>query len=208
MKRPKSSIIITDDHSLFAEGLSRILKEEPDFSLLGICKDGQSLLHLLNSKRPDLIMLDIQMAGESGLTICAKIKVSHPKIKIVLISMFEEAQVITEGKKAGADGYIPKTTDAALLKETIRRVLSGETVFIKPQQPAKELSVQTPNPFLISTREREIIQLIKKGDTSKVIGKKLNISQYTVETHRKNILKKLQLNSIKELISYAYENGL
>ena len=208
MEQAKHNIIIVDDHSLFAEGLSRILKDEPDFSLMAICKDGQSLLHLLNSKKPDLIMLDIQMAGESGITICTKIKTVYPDIKVVLISMFEEPQVIVEGKKALADGYIPKTTDAAILKETIRRVLSGETVFIKPQQPTKEPSVQTPNPFLISTREREIIQLVKKGDTSKVIGKKLNISQYTVETHRKNILKKLQLNSIKELISYAYENGL
>lgn len=208
MEQAKHNIIIVDDHSLFAEGLSRILKDEPDFSLLAICKDGQSLLHLLNSKKPDLIMLDIQMAGESGITICTKIKTAYPEIKVVLISMFEEPQVIVEGKKAQANGYIPKTTDATILKETIRRVLAGEYVFIKSQQITKTHSEQTPNPFLISTREREIIQLIKKGDTSKIIGKKLNISQYTVETHRKNILKKLQLNSIKALISYAYENDL
>lgn len=203
------SIIIVDDHQLFADGLLRILEDEKDFVVTGICNNGQELNHLLNDQQPDLVMLDIQMAGINGLDACQKIKQSRPEIKVILISMFESPNVINEGKKAGANGYIPKTTDAALVKTSIREVLDGQDVFLKPNRPENLFDTgNSTDKLLISKREREIIELIKKGYTSKMTAEALHISQYTVETHRKNIMKKLKVGSIKELIAYAYENNL
>jgi DNA-binding NarL/FixJ family response regulator len=200
-------IIIVDDHPLFADGLIRILEDANDFEVQGVCNNSAELFSMLNNKTPDLLLLDIQMSEMNGLEICSLIKKSNPHIKVILISMFESATVVNDGIKAGANGYIPKTTNASLVKDTIRDVMAGKDVFIKHDKTSeKNLYADGAGIFLISKREKEIIQLIKKGYTSKMTGEALNISPYTVETHRKNILRKLQLNSIKELISYAYEN--
>lgn len=205
----KFKIIIVDDHQLFADGLVRILDDEDDLDVVGVCNNGTELHHMLNNHKPDLLMLDIQMAGTNGLEICSKLKKTIPHVKIILISMFESTNIINEGKKSGANGYIPKTTDASLVKKSIREVINGKEVFIKPDKIEVKIDPEgTSNTFLLSKREKEIIQYVKKGFTSKMTAGVLNISKYTVETHRKNILKKLQLNSLKELISYAYENNL
>ncbi|MFI0429909.1 response regulator [Mariniflexile sp. HMF6888] len=209
MKQEPYKIIIVDDHPLFTDGLVRILENESDFIIDGICNNSTELFHMMNSKTPDLLLLDIQMGGTNGLEICSAIKKSNPQIKVILISMFKSAKVINDGRKAGANGYIPKTTDANVVKATIRDVIVGKKVFIKlGQSDTKTDFGEGNNVFLLSKREKEIIQLTKKGYTSKTIAGKISISQYTVETHRKNILRKLQLSSIKELISYAYENNL
>ncbi|QEE50727.1 response regulator transcription factor [Flavobacterium alkalisoli] len=203
------NIVIVDDHRLFAEGLERILMDEPDFSLQGIYSNGNELLHHLNSKKPNLVMLDIQMAGIDGLELCKKIKSNYTDIKVILISMFESNTIINEAKNNGADGYIPKTTDASMMKKTIHDILEGSPVYLRPiAEECKEENSSLPNFHLISKRERDIIKLIKKGYTSKDMADELNISQYTVETHRKNILKKLNLKSVKDLIGLAYEYDL
>lgn len=205
----KYNIIIVDDHRLFADGLVRILEDESDFEVVGVCNNGKELHHFLNNHRPDLLMLDIQMVGANGLEICSEQKKAKPGTKIILISMFESANVIHEGKKAGADGYIPKTTDADIVKTTIREVMAGKQVFIRPDRAGSKPDFgEGNNTFLLSKREKEVIGFTKRGYTAKVTAEELNISQYTVETHRKNILKKLGLNSLKELIAYAYENNL
>ena len=122
--------------------------------------------------------------------------------------MFESFYVINDGKIAAADAYIPNTTIADIVKTTIREVLDGKEVFIKSDKTeAKPDFGEGNNAFLLSKREKEIIGFAKKGCTAKVTAEELNISQYTVETHRKNILKKLQLGSLKEVISYAHENN-
>ncbi|ATL49089.1 DNA-binding response regulator [Chitinophaga caeni] len=202
-------LIIVDDHQLFVDGLVRILEDEPIFSVIGTCNNGTELKHLLNGSHPDLVMLDIQMAGSNGIKICKELKTKYPGLKIILISMFESANIIQEIKHAGADGYIPKSTDADLVKVTITDVLSGKAVFIKPSRTEHLDDLGSGNnAYLISQREKEIIEYIKDGLTSKRIAEVLHISQYTVETHRKNIMKKLNLGSIKELISYAYKHNI
>ncbi|WP_417358018.1 response regulator [Flavobacterium sp.] len=202
-------IIIVDDHQLFADGMVRILADEDDFEVIGICNNSTELYHMLNNHKPDLIMLDIQMGGTNGLELCGDLKKTMPQIKIILISMFESLNVVNEGKNSGANGYIPKTTDAALVKKSIREVMEGKDIFIKPVNPETKVDLEGGSyAFLLSKREREIILYVKKGFTSKATAEELNISQFTVDTHRKNILRKLKLNSLKELISYAYENNL
>lgn len=208
MSNKPAEVIIVDDHRLFAEGLYRILDEENDFTILSIQNNGQELMNQLNSLKPDLILLDIQMTGENGIVICENVKKKWPYIKIVLLSMFQEGDVIKQCRLAGADGYIPKTTDAEILKSNLREIMEGSQVFLELETTILTSDYYSSNPYVLSPRELEIIRLIKKGKTTKAIAEHLNISTFTVDTHRKNILKKLRLHSGKELIAFAYENGI
>lgn len=206
MKKKEIKIIIVDDHQLFVDGLKRIIEDIKNYKVIKTCNNWEELRLMLNAEIPDLIMLDIQMKGINGLEICKLIKETHPFIKVIFISMLETNSVIEEGKKVGANGFIPKTTDAALVKKTIENVLNNIDSYINLTRVNEEVNTNKSQLNLITKREKEIIQLIKAGDNTALIAKKLFISKYTVDTHRKNILRKLQLSSIKELIAFAYEN--
>lgn len=199
----KKHIAIVDDHNLFADGLERILLDESAFEIVAKCNSAEEMKTKLNEISPHLILLDIRMSGQSGIDFCTEIKKKIPSTKIILVSMFESADIIEQARLAGADGYLPKSTDATLVKSTIQDVLNGNKVFIKPAVYSDNTERDK-----LSRREREIINLIKKGMNAREIAETLFISQFTVETHRKNILKKLGFNSQKELIVYAIENQL
>lgn len=204
MKKEDVKIIIVDDHQLFAEGLKRIIEDTKRFTVSKICNNWEKLRLSLNTEIPKLIMLDIQMKGTNGIEICKIVKQKYPSIKIIFISMLETPTIISQSKEVGANGFIPKTTDAILVKRTIENVLKGIDSFINFKQT--DASVAKNKLHLITKREKEIIELIKIGNRASEIAQKLAISKYTVDTHRKNILKKLQLNSSKELIGFAFKN--
>lgn len=204
-----NNILIVDDHQLFADGLVRILEDENDFKIIGICNSASQLLEQLKINVPDLVILDNQMPQKSGLEVCPEIKQQYPYLKVVFISMLDEWHIIKEIADAGADGFIPKTTDASLLKSTLRAICRGEQVFISPKKN-NPLHTATANLGIeqLTSREREVIKMIKEGKTTKQIADLLFLSEFTVETHRKNILRKLQLGSASELIAYAFEHHL
>lgn len=202
MNTASYKIIIVDDHALFADGLVRILQDETDFEIQAICQNERELFLELQQNAVDLLLLDIQLIDVNGLDICLKVKQEFPETKIILISMIEAAHVVEEARERGANGYIPKSTDASVLKDGVRKVLQGEAVFLKSEGANNELINQ------LSKREVEIIQKIKSGLTSKEIADELFLSEFTVKTHRKNILRKLNLNSVSELIAYAFTNHL
>lgn len=200
MIEKENKVIIVDDHLLFADGLKRIINDIPGFSVVDCCCDWNVLKLSLNKQLPDLLMLDIQIKGFNGFEICELLKKTQPSIKIILISMFDSIDIIEKCKKINANGYIPKTSDSQNVKTVIKSVIDNIDVFINPN------TNENQQQSIITNREREIIELIKKGYNSQKIANKLSISRYTVDTHRKNILKKLHLNSTNELISFAYEN--
>ncbi len=205
METKNYNTVIVDDHLLFAEGLARILADMKHLTLLEIVHSYSELLHILTQKKVDLILLDIKLKEENGLDICNLIKSLYPDIKVILISMFDPNTLSLEIKKCHANGYIPKSTDANEVKETIDTVLDGEDVFLElHSNSVKEVMLEK----LITSREKEIIALIKQGNTAKQIASILSISVFTVDTHRKNILKKLELNSIKDLIAFSFSNEL
>lgn len=205
METKNYNTVIVDDHLLFAEGLARILADMKHLTLLEIVHSYSELLHILTQKKVDLILLDIKLKEENGLDICNLIKSLYPDIKVILISMFDPNTLSLEIKKCHANGYIPKSTDANEVKETIDAVLDGEDVFLElHSNSVKEVMLEK----LITSREKEIIALIKQGKTAKQIASILSISVFTVDTHRKNILKKLELNSIKDLIAFSFSNEL
>lgn len=205
MNNSPINTIIVDDHLLFAEGLSLILRDIPHLNLLKIVSSYAEVNRIFSQYPVDLILLDIKLKNENGIDICILIKELYPQVKIVLISMFDPDSLAEDIKNCSANGYIPKSTDAQLVKKSINLILTGKEVFLKlGNESAKEILFGK----LITPREKEIIALIKHGRTAKEISSLLNISIFTVDTHRKNILKKLKLNSIKELIAFSINNNL
>ncbi len=206
----QSSIFIVDDHQLFLDGIMRILEDEADFCIAGVFNNGHDVLHALNRTVPDLLIVDVQMSGMDGIALCEAVKKRHPEMKVLFVSMFEQSNVIQNCRTAGAEGFLPKTSDASIVKEAIRKIIEGDTVYVKNREPIQkvESDILPTGTFLLSNREKEIISLIKAGNTSKNIADLLSISEYTVQTHRRNIFKKLKVVSMSELIAFAYDNGL
>ncbi len=208
----KIRIMLADDHPLFIEGLSMMLRREPDFELCGIANNGREVLEMLPTTKPDLILLDINMPKMNGLETIKYIRQSYPNVKIVMLSGYFDEAIIKEAKIKGANGYLLKSSQRDELIHTIKMVYSG-ALFATPQQDEPVSGEFLANDkflaqFNLTKRERELIQLIKNGMTNQEIAQNLHLSVYTVETHRKNIMQKLKLNSPGALMKFIIENQI
>lgn len=201
-----TKLIIADDHLLFTEGIENILGMMPGFEVIAKVSNGKALLHMLNTLIPDIVLMDINMPILNGLEAAAFIRKSHPEVKIVFVSMYRSAQLIEQAKALGASGFLLKDITAPVLKESILAVRNGEQVFLEWEEPnhSKEIAFYN-DPFMLayklSQRELEIIKLIKDGFSTKQIAQTLELSVYTVETHRKNINRKMGVKSPTELLA-------
>ena len=208
----KIRIMLADDHPLFIEGLSMMLRREPDFELCGIANNGREVLEMLPTTKPDLILLDINMPKMNGLETIKYIRQSYPNVKIVMLSGYFDEAIIKEAKIKGANGYLLKSSQRDELIHTIKMVYSG-ALFATPQQENQVTGEFLANDkflaqFKLTKRERELIQLIKNGMTNQEIAQNLHLSVYTVEKHRKNIMQKLKLNSPGALMKFIIENQI
>lgn len=208
----KIRILLADDHPLFIEGLMLMLGKEPDFELCGVANNGREVLDMLPNILPDLILLDINMPKMNGLETIKYIKQSYPAVKTVMLSGYFDDAIIKEAKAKGANGYLLKSSNKEELIQTIRMVYSGSS-FTTPihdgdasgQFIANDKFLQQ---FNLTRREKEIMQLIKQGMTNQEIAQNLHLSVYTVETHRKNIMQKLKLNSPGALMKFIIESQI
>jgi len=226
-------LIITDDHNLFIDGLKLLLKDEQDVEVAEIANDGKELLKILSGTRADIVLLDINMPNLNGLDTARIIKQNHPQVKIILLSTYNDEHLIEKAKKLGANGYLLKTTNKEellqtikllgangyLLKttnkeellQTIKLVASGQACF-PYRQPQQKNEFDEKDDFLkqfnLTRRELEILQLIKREWTNQQIADKLYLSIYTVETHRKNIMQKLNLKSPLALHKFITDKGI
>jgi DNA-binding NarL/FixJ family response regulator len=211
MAQEKLSIIIADDHNLFIDGLCMLLQGEPDISIMNIANDGRALLGLLHTDTPDLILLDINMPGFNGFEALKRIKMQYPKIKVIMLSTYNEAHLIEKAKETGADGYILKNADKNELLQAMHMVSQGQPCFPR-KQPAVTSAFDAPDDFLkqfnLTKREMELLQFIKQKFTNQQIAEHLNLSIYTVETHRKNIMQKLDLKNPVELAQFMQQYNL
>lgn len=206
------SVIIADDHALFADGIEQILLSLSGFEVLAKVNNGKLLLQVLNRLKPDLILLDINMPYMDGMEAALIIKKQSPEIKVVLLSMYYDTKIITTAKTNHIDGFIVKDITAPELKSAILNVMSGQQVFILPEAIRENVNSKITDSFLdrykLSVREIEIINLIRKGKSNKEIAYELELSNYTIETHRKNIYRKLDLQGTAELIQFAIKYNL
>ena len=208
-----TNIIIADDHELFADGLEHILNEHP-YCVVGKVTNGKALLQLLNNIIPDLVLLDINMGVMNGIETAILIKKRFQAIKTVFISMEYDASIKTMIKNNDIDGYLPKSINSLKLKEALHDILNGYKVFIFPEEPINNRIFPQPGSHQFFTRfkltrtELEIMGLIAKGDSTKVIASKKNLSHLTIETHRKNIFRKINAKNMAEVVAFAYKHKL
>lgn len=209
-------VLLADDHKLMRTGLRLVIEQHPDFTVVGEADDGRQAVALANSLKPDVIVMDIGMPNLNGIEAALQITSAHPEILIVMLSMHSDEGYVLRALKAGARAYLLKDSAEADLSLAIRAVTEGKSFFSpavskvlledymrKLQRAGAEDSYD-----LLSPREREVLQLVAEGRSSKEIAALLNLSVYTVETHRSNTMQKLNLRGIPELILYAVRKGL
>lgn len=204
-------IIIADDHTLFIDGLQLVLQDEPDITVEAIANDGKELLALLALQKPDMVLLDINMPQFNGLECTKIISNSYPTVKILILSTYQDNHLIEKAKSLGADGYLSKTTNKLELLQIIRQTANGGSSFpIESSEPHNEFDEADRflKQFLLTKRELEIIRLIKEGKTNSQIAALLFLSQFTVETHRKNIMQKLGLKTAASLHQFINQHKI
>ncbi len=209
-------ILLADDHTVMRSGLRLLLEREKDFEVVGEGSDGREAVALAASLRPDVVVLDIAMPNLNGIEATRQITALEPKIAVVILSMHSDESYVIRALKSGAKAYLLKDSAEADLIRAVRAVREG-TSFFSPsvsrmllddfvrqlQQRGAEDSYE-----LLTGREREVLQLVAEGKANKEIAAMLNVSLYTVETHRTHILQKLNLHSVPELILYAVRKGI
>lgn len=202
------NIVIADDHLLFADGVEQIVNNMPNYRVVGKASNGKELLNILKETSADLILLDINMPFVNGLEAFQRIKILYPQTKIIFLSMYMDSKIVHNAKEAGLNGFIQKAVTAPQLKERIIEVMNGGTCFeeVKVIPDKRLVDGRLVDQVKLSGREIEIIKLLKEGLLNKEISGVLGLSIYTIETHRKNIYKKLKLKGLGELIQYANDN--
>ncbi len=205
-------ILLIDDHPLVLDGIKTMLKDEPSVEIVGACKTAAEALAFLSSNEPDIILLDISLPDMNGLELCEKIRVTNKQAKIIGLTSTNEAGIITGILQRGGNGYLLKNMERAELLEAIRAVTNGKIYLSKAANDKVLEQFQHPQKpgdnFLLTRREKEILQLLADGLKGPQIAEKLFLSPLTVETHRKNLFKKFNANSVQLLIRIAYENKL
>lgn len=207
-------IVLADDHQLILDGLNSLLKSREDILVAGEAKNGRDALSLVKLLDPDIVLMDIDMPVMNGIEALKEIKKSSPSTKVIILSMHEESGMIKSLMALGASGYLLKSCSQDELLGAISSVAMGQQYFSQgavrsllqtessPASSAHELSE------LLTDRETEVLQLIAEGFSNKEIGAKLFISHRTVDTHRTNLMKKLNVGNIAGLISFAIKKGL
>jgi DNA-binding NarL/FixJ family response regulator len=212
----KSRLLIVEDHTILREGLRALLSSEPNWEVVGQASDGHEAIHAMRMVQPDLIIMDLSMPKMNGIEAIQEIKARHPNVKILILTVHNTDQHIRSALVAGADGYVLKDVTHKELVLAIQSLLDNKT-FLSPgiahrvvsgfldQRP---LSGETATWEKLSHRERQIVKLVAEGNTNKDIAGVLSISPKTVEKHRSNLMKKLQLHNTSQLTLYAMEQGL
>ncbi len=202
------NIIIADDHRIFIDGVKSLLDSQPDMKVVAIALNGNELLHVMKGTKADVILMDINMPELNGINATALIKKQYPETKVLVLSMYKTKEFSTALLHAGASGYLLKNTGLNELVNAIKMVHEGKKLLDDQLASVKEKPRDESEKYTLSKRETEIIKLLAQGLTAPEIGEKIFISHYTVETHRKNLLNKLQLKNTAELIKYAAQLGL
>lgn len=196
------TLVIAEDHQALIDGIRSFLEYEEDITVLGEANDGETLIDLVRKKQPQIVLTDIRMPKCDGISATKTIKKDFPNIKIIAFSMFDQAEAIHQMKDAGASGYIMKNSSLKKVLEAIRIVAKNGSYF---DDAITTTDLVSKEEIVLSTREKEILRLIGEGKTSQEIADFLFIGKSTVDTHRKNILKKMNIQGKTDLIRFAVE---
>ncbi len=209
------SVMLVDDHNMVSEVLCALLAREADMEVVAVCDNGRDAVRKAREVRPDIIVMDVAMPEMNGLEACRQIMAENPASRIIILSMFAERKYVVEALRAGARGYIHKKSAFKMLVGAIRSVAENGG-FLDPKITGIVVDdyvqhvgdPENPDDNPLSFREREVLQLIAEGKTTKEIAYTLDVSAKTVETHRLQIMKKLRLGNVADLTRYAIREGL
>lgn len=202
------TVFIIDDHPLVADGVSTMLKTESDISVIGVAKTGNEAMTFLQHSVPNIILLDINLPDTDGLVLCEKIKGSSTQSKILILTSVNDFAIISQALSKGADGYLLKDMERKELLTAIEMVLENK-LYVSDAANTKLLEhYKTINqiksvPIVLTRREKEILDLLEKGMNGPQIATLLNLSSHTIETHRKNMMQKLNANTTQMLLKVA-----
>jgi len=212
----KIRILLADDHNVMRKGLRLLLESQPGFIVVGEASDGHQAVERAEATKPDVVVLDIAMPRLSGTEAAQRIGELLPGTSVIILSMHSDEGYVMRALKAGAKGYLLKDAAEGDLVEAIQAVGNGKTFFSSEiskmlvEDYVREIRTRGVEDSyeLLTSREREILHLLAEGKSNKDIASALNLSPYTVETHRRNLQEKLNLHSFAELILYAVRKGL
>lgn len=207
-------VLLVDDHTLVRAGIRALLNGLQNVEVVGEAADGREALTLAASHRPDIVLMDIAMKGMNGLEATRRLKQDYPEIKVVMLSMYAGEEYVMQALHAGASGYLLKESATLELERALVAVARGETYL------GEQLSRQALDNYMervgvggnpqdaLTARQREILQLIAEGQSTKQIAKRLDVSAKTVETHRAQLMERLGIHDVPGLVRYAVRNGL
>ncbi len=210
-------IILADDHKILREGICSLVKGFPDMEVIGEAADGRAALKLVEDLSPDIVIMDISMPDLNGIDATRRITAEHPKVKVIALSMHYDKQFVSEIFKAGASGYLLKDCAFDELEHAIRVVIENKT-YINPQiaslvveslvNQSSIVNTGTQSFSLLTEREREVLQMIAEGNSTKQIASQLSVSTKTIESHRRQVMGKLNIRNIAELTKFAIREGI
>jgi two-component system NarL family response regulator len=211
----KVRVLLADDHQMMREGLRSLLAKEPDMDVVGEASDGTQVLGMVAQLTPDVVVMDIGMPGLNGQEATRRIGKSHPGVRVVALSTYTDRRYVLRMLEAGACGYVIKGAASEELLRALRAASRGQH-YLCPEVAGVVVdnSVHGPDPtkmltkMHLGTREREVLQLLAEGLSSPEIALRLTISIKTVDTHRRNIMAKLDIHSVAELTKFAVREGL
>ncbi len=207
----KIKILLADDHAMVRQGFRMILSAQPDMEIVGEAGNGREAVELAGELKPDVVVMDVAMPELNGIEATRRISASLPRTRVLALSMYKDSVYVREILRAGARGFLLKDAVDRDLLAAVRAVAAGEG-YLHPAVSEAVLSDyrrHVTDPLdLLSSREREVLQMIAEGKTNKDIAGTLNLSVYTVDAHRGRIMEKLNLHSVGELVRFAVRKGL
>jgi DNA-binding NarL/FixJ family response regulator len=208
-------VMLVDDHPLIREAIGHLIAGAPEFELIGEAADGTECLARIDELHPDILILDIAMPEMNGEQVARELRRRHPELKIIALSGYTDRQFVRAMTKAGAKGYVVKSASGRELIHALRAVASGKN-YLSPEVTGAVMTLweEAPpsaglsQPQTLGKREKQVLKLIAEGQRSATIAAQMGIAVATVEAHRRNILRKLQLHNIADLTRYALRHGI
>jgi two-component system response regulator NreC len=211
MKEKKTRILLADDHPIVRQGFRLILESEPDIEIIGEASNGREAVTMAERLQPDIVVMDVAMPELNGIEATRRLSTLSPRTKVLALSMHKDSVYVREILKAGARGYLLKDALDRDLVAAVKALMRGEG-YLSPAVSDLVLTDyrrHVTNPIdLLTSREREVLQMIAEGKTNKDIATTLSLSVYTVDAHRGRIMEKLNLHSTSELVRFAIRNGI
>ncbi len=216
MAMPKIRVLLVDDHTLFRQGMKTLISAEPDMEVVGEATDGAEAITKAAELKPDVVLMDIGMAGFSAFEATRQIRKNRPETKVLFLTMYDDEDYLVEGMEVGASGYVLKDTPAPQCLAAIRDVYRGGS-YLSPRMLSQlvddfrsrlKSTARVPRFATLTAREKEVLKLLAEGNSVKEIACQLNLSVKTVEAHKFNLMRKLDIHNKAQLVQYAIQKKI